>query len=67
MTKKQWVGTEVPVWLRNVISKYGDMMQEYFGTAVDFTPQQLYGCGHFGCVFATEAPEWVLKVTRGPL
>lgn len=66
MTKKQWVGTEVPGWLRTIIATYSDLMQDYFNIDIDFTPQQLYGCGHFGCVFATETPEWVLKITRDP-
>lgn len=63
---KKWVNTGVPGWVRKVVRDYQKQLETYFGMGFHLEPETLYGCGHFGCVFPSSQPEWVLKITRDP-
>jgi hypothetical protein len=52
---------ERPGWVKSVIKKYGNAMKR-----IGVTDDKPLGCGYYGCVFKTDDPKWVLKITRDP-
>jgi hypothetical protein len=66
-----------PPWVDNIVAKNWEALESLVGSARmpaqtdESTPRrrsvQDYGCGHYGCVSPTSAPEVVFKVTSDPL
>ncbi len=51
-----------PSWIQDILSDPAAIEALSGG----LSPKEILGCGHFGCVVATEDPNKVIKITRDP-
>jgi hypothetical protein len=51
------------VWANGWLPRHVDMIKDATGLTV-LDPKGGLGCGYFGCVYQTDDPRWVVKVTR---
>jgi hypothetical protein len=54
---------KVPGWVTAWLKKNGTGLARKTGALIR---EPALGCGHWGCVFASKHPEWVVKITLDP-
>jgi hypothetical protein len=53
-----------PGWISKFVKSHRNALARQTGMLVD---EAALGCGHYGCVYPTEDPRWVVKITHDVL
>lgn len=58
-----------PTWMRDLLKAkagWAPKIERSAGLKIRFGADDVLGCGHYGCVFPTSDPAWVVKISRDP-